>query len=89
MLLTPVEQDDDGNLLINFNDLNSFLSPKLGICSQCRKCKLEIKKLIKSGLCTGLEVTCEHCNVIESQQKRQQRLMQDKLRSTQGIERKK
>ena len=43
MLLTPVEQDDDGNLLIDFNDLKSFLSPKLAICAQCRKCKLEIK----------------------------------------------
>ena len=89
MLSSPVEDKDDGNILINFNDLHSFLSPKLAICAQCRKCKPEIIKLLVSGFCTGLEVTCQHCTVIETQQRRQQRHLQDKLCLTRGNEREK
>ena len=89
MLSSPVEDQFDGNILINFNDLNSFLSPKLAICPQCRKCKPEIKKVTVSGFCTGLEIICEHCAVIESQQKRQQRHFKDKICLTRGNERKK
>ena len=84
MLSALVKDEDDTNLLINFTDLNSFISPKLDICSQCRKSKLELTKIMISGFCTGLEVTCQHCTVIESQQRHQLRHLNDKISSTRG-----
>ena len=89
MLSAPFEEDDNGNLLINFNDLKSCITPNLAVCPTCSKCKLDIKKVMISGYYTGLEVTCQTCTTIELQERHQLRHLKDRISRMHGKERKK
>ena len=53
--------DDDGNFLVNFNDLKDLIEPSLIVCKICKIGKLTLKKVQISGLCTRINMCCAVC----------------------------
>ena len=76
-----VEMDvHDVNILVNFTDLKSIIQPNLGRCY--------IRKVDLGGICRGIQLFCQTCDVIEQKQSRQMIYLKDELENNLGAERK-
>ena len=62
---TIVDNYNDTNILANFKDLKSLIQPNLGKFKCCQKQGLDLLKVDLGGICTGIELLCETCYILE------------------------
>ena len=87
--MTLAEEHDNGNILVNFNDLKSLIEPNLGTCPICKTSGLELQKVLVSGISTGLNLFCKACLISEQKNKREIHTLKEKAGISFGKERKK